>query len=152
MFTILLQAIENVALALIVGGAIVMAAAVRPFLSEKLALSSDAGLVATLEEISINSWNRYNRLALASAAALTVVDIIRFLTQLSAAYWHLGLTLLMLTALTGKLAVDKQLKLRLNTHAAAAVNSEEQNRGHRQVERLTKLILVIALLLVILPQ
>lgn len=152
MFIVILQAIENVALALIVGGAIVMAAAVRPFLSGRLALSSDEQIASTLEEISINSWNRYNRLALASAVALMTVDVIRFLSQLSSAYWHLGLTILMLAALIGKLAVDKQLKQRLNTYAATAVNSKEQNAGHRQVERLTKLILVIALLLVILPQ
>lgn len=152
MFMIVLQAFENLALAVIVGGAIVMAAAVRPLLSEKLASSSDSGWVATIEEISIHAWNKYNRLALASAVLLLVVDTIRFLGQLSSAYWHLGLTLLMLAALIGKLIVDKQLKQRLSTYAAEAVDSKEQNAGHRQVERLTKLILVLALLLVILPQ
>lgn len=152
MFIIVLQAIENLALAIIVGGAIVMAAAVRPLLSEKLVLSSNSGMVATLEEISIKAWNKYNRLALASTVLLTVVETIRLLGQLSSAYWHLGLTLLMLAALIGKLVVDKQLKQRLSTYAAEAVDSKEQNAGHRQVERLTKLILVIALLLVILPE
>ncbi|WP_110929888.1 hypothetical protein [Paenibacillus bouchesdurhonensis] len=151
MFMIILQAIENVALALIVGGAIVMAAGVRPLLSDKLALGSDSGMAPTFEEISINAWNRYNRLAFAAAVLLLVVDMIRLLGQLSSVYWHMGLTLLMLVALIGKLAVDKQLKLRLNTYAAAAVNSKEQNKDHRKVERLTKLILVIAVLLVILP-
>lgn len=58
----------------------------------------------------------------------------------------------MLAALIGKLAVDKQLKQRLNTYAADAVGSKEQNAGHRLVERLTKLILVIALILVVLPE
>ncbi|GAA0135212.1 hypothetical protein YSY43_20520 [Paenibacillus sp. YSY-4.3] len=152
MFMFILQAIENFALALIVGGAIVMAAAVRPLLSEKLALSSDSGMASTLEEISINAWNKYNRLALASTVLLSVVDMIRIIGRLSAAYWHMGLTLLMLAALIGKLAIDKQLKQRLNTYAADAVGSKEQNTGHRQVEWLTKLILVIALLLVLLPE
>lgn len=59
MFMIVLQAIENLALAVIVGGAVVMATAVRPILSAKLASSSDSGWLATLEEISIHAWNKY---------------------------------------------------------------------------------------------
>ncbi|GIP60832.1 hypothetical protein [Paenibacillus woosongensis] len=152
MFMFILQAIENFALAIIVGGGIVMAAAVRPLLSAKLAISTGSDVAPVFEEISINAWNRYNRLALLSAAALLIVDVIRVLTRLSSAYWHLVLAFLMLAALIGKLAVDKQLKQRLNTYAADAVGSKEQNAGHRLVERLTKLILVIALLLVVLPE
>ncbi|AZK45378.1 hypothetical protein [Paenibacillus lentus] len=151
MLIFILNAIENVVLGLIVGGAIVMAAGVRPLLSDRLALSVETGMAPLFEEISINAWNRYNRLAFAAAVLLFFVDMIRLLSALSSAYWHLGLTLLMLAALIGKLVIDKQLKQRLSTYGAAAVNSKEQNAGHRQVEWLTKLILVIALLLVILP-
>jgi hypothetical protein len=57
----------------------------------------------------------------------------------------------MMVALLGKLAVDTQLKNRLSTSGAAIVGSKEQNEGHRQVEFLSKMILVFALLLIVLP-
>jgi hypothetical protein len=152
MLSMILLAIENLALALIVGGGIVMATSVRPLLLEKLSQRSDPNLVSTIEGISINSWNKYNRLAFVSALLLAVVDLIRLSSNLSFAYWHLGLTILMVLALIRKFAIDKQLKLRLNTSAAAAVGSREQNAGHRHVELLSKMILIFALLLMILPK
>ncbi|MFD0712265.1 hypothetical protein [Paenibacillus sp. GCM10027626] len=152
MFNLILLSIENLALALIVGGGVIMAAGVRPLLLEKLSQRSDPNLVAAIEGISISSWNKYNRFAFFATLLIVAVDLIRLGSGFSFAYWHIGLAILMVIALIRKFAIDKQMKDRLNVDAAAAVGSKEQNAGHRQVEFLSKMILIFALLLIILPK
>lgn len=152
MFNHVLLVIENLALALIIGGGVTMAAGVRPLLQEKLSQRSNSNLIATIEEISINSWNKYNHFAFISALLIVAVDLIRVSNGFSFTYWHIGLALLMALALIRKFAIDKQMKDRLNVGSASVVRSKEQNAGHRQVEFLSKMILVFALLLIILPK
>jgi hypothetical protein len=120
-------------------------------INDKLSQRSHSKLVSTIEGISINAWNKYNRFAFIAALNITIVDLVRLISGLSFEYWHFCITILMVFTLIGKLAIDKQLKNRLSTSGAAIVGSKEQNEGHRQVEFLSKVILIFALLLIVLP-
>ncbi|WP_232697520.1 hypothetical protein [Brevibacillus daliensis] len=151
MLNLFLLAIENLALTIIFGGGIIMAAGVRPLLIEKLSMRSDPKLVSAIEEISINAWNRYNRFAFIAALLVTIVDLVRLISGLSFEYWHICLNILIVLAFIRKFAIDKQLKNRLNISGATVVGSKEQNDGHRQVEFLSKAILIFSLLLIVLP-
>jgi len=151
MLNMFLQAILTLALTIIFGGGIIMAAAVRPLINGKLSSISDPNMTAVIEEISIHAWNKYNRFAFFAALLLVLIDLIRLTSGLSTAYWHLGISLLMVVAFMRKFAIDKQLKNRLQSNGGAIVGSKEQTAGHRQVELLSKLILVASLILIILP-
>ena len=151
MLNLFLLAIENLALAIIFGGGVIMAVGVRPLLLEKLSIRSNSKMVSAIEEISINAWNRYNRFAFISALLVAIVDLVRLISGLSFEYWHICLNILMMLAFIRKFAIDKQLKNRLNMNGATIVGSKEQNDGHRQVEFLSKAILIFSLLLIVLP-
>lgn len=58
MMNLTLLAFEKLALTIILGGGIIMAACVRPLLIEKLSQRSDSNLVTTIEGISIGAWNK----------------------------------------------------------------------------------------------
>lgn len=151
MLNLFLLAIEKLTLTIIFGGGVIMAAGVRPLLIEKLSQRSDSNLVSTIEGISINAWNKYNRFAFIASLILTIVYVARLISGLSFEYWHFCIAMLMVLALIRKFAIDKQLKNRLNISGSATVGSKEQNDGHRQVEFLSKVILIFALLLIVLP-
>ncbi|CAJ1000844.1 hypothetical protein [Brevibacillus aydinogluensis] len=151
MLNLVLAAMERLALTVIVGGGVVMAAGVRPLLLSILAKPGQPDLAETVEGLSINAWNRYNRFALWAAIVVAVVDLVRIVTGLAFSWWHVGLILTIFVALLGKLLIDQTLKTRLNETGAEAVGSAEQRAGHRRVEFLSVVILVLAVLLVILP-
>ncbi len=73
----ILASIDRLSLALIVGGGVMMAAGVRPLLLPILAQRDSTALAATIEGISINAWNRYNRYAFLATGTLAAIDIVR---------------------------------------------------------------------------
>lgn len=151
MLEVILMSIERVSLAIIVGGGIIMATCVRPLLLQQLLRKDRTEIVKLTEAISINAWNRYNRVAFAAITVMVVSDFIRIGMRIHYSYWHLGLASIILLLLLWKFVVDKLLKKRLMEKGDAAVNSIEQNKGHRLVELVSKIILILSLLLIILP-
>lgn len=142
-----LYVIEKLLLSLIVGGGIVLAACVRPFISLALA-GNDQAIKETVENISISYWNRYNRLALISISLFALLEVVGLFIHALTSSVSLGLAVAILLMLVRKLVVDSTLRRRLQTNPGA-VGSEEQNRGHREVELLSKLIIVLALVLLL---
>lgn len=151
MLEVTLMSIERVSLAIIVGGGIIMATCVRPLLLQQLSRKDRTEIVKLTEAISINAWNRYNRVAFAATTVMVVLDFFRIVMGIQYSYWHLGLAAIILLLLLWKFIVDKSLKKRLMEKGDAAVNSIKQNKGHRLVELLSKIILVLAIILTILP-
>lgn len=151
MMNLTLLAFEKLALTIILGGGIIMAACVRPLLIEKLSQRSDSNLISTIEGISIGAWNKYNRFAFVAALTLMLIDVLRLISGLTSEFWHFGITLLIAIALIRKFMIDKQLQNRLINNGPATVGSKEQNDGHFQVELLSKAILILALMLIIFP-
>ncbi len=64
---------------------------------------------------------------------------------------HFSLITIVLLLLLWKLSIDKKLSSRLEKQSSNAVGSAEQNEGHRQVELLSKLILILILTVSLLP-
>ncbi|AIE61727.1 hypothetical protein [Bacillus methanolicus] len=151
MLEVILMSIERVSLAIIVGGGIIMAACVRPLLLQQLSRKDRTEIVKSTEAISINAWNRYNKVAFVATTVMMVLDFIRIGMRIQYSYWHLGLVAIILLLLLWKFIVDKSLKKRLLEKGDAAVNSSEQNKEHRLVELLSKIILVLAIILTVLP-
>lgn len=151
MLDVILMSIEKILLAIIVGGMIIMAACVRPLLLQQLSRKGAPEIVKLIEGISINAWNRYNRVAFAAAAVMIILDFIRIGKRIQYSYWHLGLEVIILFLLFLKFAIDKTLKKRLIENGDAAVNSSEQNKGHYLVELLSKLILIVAIIVTVFP-
>ncbi|MEJ8547314.1 hypothetical protein [Brevibacillus borstelensis] len=137
--------LERIGLALVAGGGIVLAACVRPFFAGGMKNSTEEGKIM-LEKLSIAYWNRYNRLALLGVCIVFVLEAIRFFagTAFSAAMLA-GLPVMAL--LFGrKLVIDKQLRRRTEG-GAAVIESEEQRRGHREAEVISKLVIPLAAVL-----
>ncbi|ERI10696.1 hypothetical protein HMPREF0083_01200 [Aneurinibacillus aneurinilyticus ATCC 12856] len=149
MMQMVLLWIERLALALIVGGGIIMAAGIRPLLIPLLGERGNPALVSIIEKLSISAWNRYNRYAFLSIVLVVIIDILRIVTELPFSYWHAAIAIVIMIALLGKLAIDRELRLRLQEKSAEVVGSIEQNTGHRRVELLTKIILILAIILTI---
>lgn len=152
MLEVLLHVLETIGMSLIIGGGIIMAACVRPLLLPLLSTDENPKLASTIEGISIKAWNGYNRYAFLASILLLLLEGIRFLTGLPFSYWHAGVISLIVLALSRKLMVDRQLSLRLQTASTHAIGSVEQNAGHRQVELLSKMILLLAIITVIVPR
>jgi len=149
MISFIVQSLDMLCLTLVLGGGIILATCVRPFMLRITTASADPELLTTVEQLSIQSWNRYNRFVMGGSIGLFFVDIVRLLAGLPLSYWHFAASILMVLALTRKLIVDRQLNERLQSGADAAVASEEQRAGHREVERITKMILLLALVALI---
>lgn len=152
MLNLIFLAIERLAIAFIVGGGVIMAICVRPLLLQHLSRREHPELVSNVEGISIGAWNRYNRFALISTVILVVLGFIRILLRIQFSYWETGLSLVMFVLLLRKIAIDRKLKARLHEIGDAAVGSEQQKAGHRQVELLSKVILVVAVVSIVLPE
>ena len=152
MFEMILIAPETLCVGLMIGGGVIMAACVRPFLLHVLANNSNSEIVSTVEGISIKAWNRYNRYAFFSSIILLLLDGIRFFTGLKYSLWHVGIMIIIVLAFARKFAIDRQLSIRLQENSSSAVGSEAQNASHRQVELLSKIILFLAIITVILPK
>lgn len=152
MLNTILLIIERFSLALIVGGGVIMAACVRPLLLQQLSRREYPELVSSVEGISIGAWNRYNRYAFISTVILVILGLIRILLGIDLPYWKLGLSMVMFVLLLWKFVIDAKLKTRLQEIGDAAVGSEQQRAGHRQVELLSKIILVLAVVLTILSE
>lgn len=146
MLSIIVLALDSLCLALILGGGIILAACVRPVLLRISTASGNPELITTVEHLSIQSWNRYNLYAMGGSVGLFLLDMVRLLAGLPLSYWHFAASVLMILAFTRKLVMDRQLSKRLQSGAEAAVKSAEQRAGHREVEWLTKIILLLALL------
>ena len=147
----ILMSIERVLLALIVGGGIIMASCVRPLLIQQLSRKDKPEIVTSIEAISINAWNRYNRVAFVATAVMMGIDLIRIGMRIQYSNWHLSSEAIILILLLFKFTIDKTLKKRLLEKGEAAVNSSSQNNGHNLVEFLSKIILVLAIILTVLP-
>ncbi|HZG80060.1 MAG TPA: hypothetical protein VEZ13_04720 [Brevibacillus sp.] len=145
MLSIIVLTLDMFCLALILGGGIILAACVRPFLLRISTASGNPELITTVEHLSIQSWNRYNLYAMGGSVGLFLLDIVRLLAGLPLSYWHFAASLLMIVSFTRKLIMDRQLSERMQSGAEAAVESAEQRAGHREVEWLTKVILLLAL-------
>ncbi len=152
MFEMFLYALETLCIGLIIGGGVIMAACVRPFLLHVLFNSRNSEIVSTVEGISIKAWNRYNRYAFFSSLFLLLFDAIRFFAGLTYSFWHVGIMSIIVLAFVRKFAIDRQLSIRLQENSSAVVGSEAQNAGHRQVELLSKIILFLAIIAVIVPK
>lgn len=152
MFEMFLIALETLCIGLIIGGGVIMAACVRPFLLHVLFNSPNSEIVSTVEAISIKAWNRYNRYAFFSSLFLLLLDAIRFFVGFTYSLWHVGIMSIIVLAFVRKFAIDRQLSIRLQENSSAVVGSEDQNAGHRQVELLSKIILFLAIIAVIVPK
>jgi hypothetical protein len=144
-----LVGVERILLALIIGGGIVMASCVRPLFLEVLNGESKDSTVILIERISINAWNKYNRIALLSTLIILALELVFIALGWSYTYIHLGIVILMVIALIRKLQVDQKLKNRVKIHDVSNVVSAEQKSGHREVELLSIGILILALLMMI---
>lgn len=151
MMQMVLLWIERLALAVIVGGGVVMAAGVRPLFAPILAERGNAALVSTIENLSISAWNRYNRYAFLSIVLVIIIDVLRIVAGLTFSYWHIAMAIAIMIALLGKLVIDRKLQSRLREKSIEAVGSTEQNTDHRRVELLTKIILILAIILTVFP-
>jgi len=151
MFNLILLAIEKLALTIVLGGGIVMAAAVRPVLQKKLKHVSNMSVLYNVEGISIQAWNRYNRYSFMAVILVAIVELVRLISGYSTQYWYIGVALFIIVLFIGKLLIDKKLTNNLNSEGASAVGSNKQSRGHHQVELLSKFILVFALVLMVIP-
>jgi hypothetical protein len=134
--------LERVCEALILGGGIVMGAGVRKAIQGVLGQKQQYGneTVATVETLSIQMWNQYNRLALISIVVLVVLEGLKSVLgyEMDAiAAICIGLNVL---TLLRKLIVDRKLRARVDATQAQAVGSAEQARGHREVEILSMLL------------
>lgn len=152
MLEMFLRAFETLFVSLIIGGGVIMAACVRPFLLHVLSgKDKSPELISTVESISIQAWSRYNRYAFFSSLSLLLLEGIRIFTESSYSYWHIGIVGVIILAFIRKFAIDHQLSSRLQKNGSSAVGSIEQNMGHRQVELLSKIILLLAVIVAILP-
>jgi hypothetical protein len=152
MIEMLFHFLETLFIGLIIGGGVIMAACVRPFLLQVLSGGGNRELVSTVEGISIKAWNRYNRYAFFSSLLLLLLDLIRYFAGLGNPLWHMGILGIIVLAFLRKFQIDRQLSVRLQEKPLAAAGSAEQNAGHRQVERLSKIILFLAVIAVVLPK
>lgn len=146
--------LEVLCLTMILGGGLVLAACVRSFFLRTQAVSANPEIISTVEDLSIKAWNRYNRYSFLCSLGLLALDVIRFSAGMVLSFWHLATILVLVLAFMRKFSIDHQLSKRLRDEAAGAVGSKEQNAGHREVEMITKLILILAfvtLLLMNLP-
>ncbi len=140
---LLFLTLQKILLAIIIGGGIIMASAVRPlFLAT---LQAQALPLAPIEQMHIAAWNRYNQRSLFAALAFSLLEILH---QVS--HWHLDVlpllcSLLLLLAFSRKLAVDRRLRKLVEEHHELAVGSATQQAGHREVEILSIVILFLAL-------
>ena len=151
MLETIFMSIEQISLAIIVGGGIIMAVCVRPLLLQQLSRKDRPEMISIIETISINAWNRYNRIAFAAIVIIMVLDLLRIGVNIQYSFWHLGLVFIILLLLLWKHIVDHSLKKRLLEMGDTAVNSAEQNKEHHLVELLSKIILVLAVILIVLP-
>lgn len=151
MFEVILMSVERFLLALIVGGGIIMAVCVRPLLLQNLKQKDKQAFVNLIEGISINVWNRYNIVAFVATAIMLALDILRIIIRIKYSYWELVLETIILFLLFLKITLDKSLKKRLLEYGNSAINSSEQNKGHQLVELLSKVILLLAIILLIIP-
>ena len=142
-----LMAFEQVALAMIIGGGIVMAVCVRPLLLRLLSHKDRPEMVHLAEALSIHAWNRYNRAAL----AILMLDLTRMGAGIHYTAWHVCLSGTILVLFFVKFVVDRSLRKRLEEKGSAAVDSFEQKRGHCLVELLSKVILVLAICVTVFP-
>lgn len=145
---ILFRVLETLCVGIIIGGGVIMATCVRPLLLPILSNSKNPELIATIEDISIKAWNKYNRYAFLASLCLLFLDGMRFFMAFPCSYWHAGIVSIIVLAFMKKFTIDRQLSIRLQTNSSNAVGSVAQNAGHRQVERLSKIILFLAVLAV----
>lgn len=141
----LLHGLEIILVGLIVGGGIVMAVCVRPFLLRQQSNSDSREFISMIESISIKAWSKYNFYAFLSTFLLLALDGIRYFFGLSFSYWHIILIGMVFFAFIWKFLIDHQLTIRVEKNASAAIGSTEQNANHQQAEFLSKAILVMAI-------
>lgn len=151
MLEVMHMSVEKLLLSLIVGGMIIMVVCVRPLLSQHLQPNNRTEFGKLIEGISIQAWNRYNRVAFVSIALLLILDFIQFAIGNKYSYWDLVIETIILFLLLLKFTLDKSLMKRLMKFGNDAVQSAEQNKGHRLVEMLSKFILILSIILIILP-
>lgn len=146
-----LQTFEKVVLAIILGGGIGLASNMRPNIMRQLQKNKDQQAGPIIERISIDSWNSYNRSALWYTILFLIFQVIRWTTPLENSLFHLLGVTVMLAIWLRKLAADKNLKARTENEEATYVTSADQQKGHREVEVLSKALLVITFALFISP-
>lgn len=143
MIDLLFLSLQKILLAIIIGGGIIMASAVRPlFLAT---MQAQALPIAPIEQMHIAAWNRYNQRSLLAALLFVLLELLR---QASTGQYHLLPLLgsfLLLLAFLRKLAVDRRLKRRVEEEQELAVGSSAQEAGHREAEILSIVILLLAL-------
>ncbi|WP_428911835.1 hypothetical protein [Niallia sp. Krafla_26] len=150
MLEVILMSVDRILLSLIIGGMIIMVVCVRPLLLQQLTRKDSTEFSNLVEGISINAWNRYNKVAFAAIVVMLVIDLIQFTMGNKYTYGDLVLEIIILFLFLLKFTLDYSLKKRLSQYGNAAVNSSEQNRGHWLVELLSKVILVISIVLTML--
>ena len=150
MFNVLSMAVEQFLLSLIIGGMIILVICVRPLLLKQLARKDQKEVHSLIEEISINSWNRYNKVAFVAITIILVLDIMQFIIEKNLSYWNLVLEVIVLLLFLLKLIVDKSLIKRLSQYGNDAVHSSEQKSEHRLMELVSIVILLLAIILLFL--
>ncbi|USG63334.1 hypothetical protein NDK47_14180 [Brevibacillus ruminantium] len=148
-----MRVLEILCYGLIIGGGVIMAVCVRPLLLPLLSSDKTPDVVSLIEGISIQAWNRYNRYAFYSSLVLLLLNVIYFLSAAApSSLFHVAIMLLVVLGFARKFSIDRQLRTRLEENAHAAVGSIEQIAGHRQVELLSKIILILTLIALIFPK
>jgi hypothetical protein len=132
----ILVSVEILCLSVIVGGGIVLGGGVRPQFIKAMKQSK---AVHELETLHINSWNEYNRFSLFSVIILLAAQII----FRSFHVYQLSLSITLLILFLSKIGIDTKLRNRSleNDHVAAL---EEQRKGHKMVEVLSIVILLLS--------